>query len=82
MSIRQIFNECIFGTLSPLARFIACFTMTRVSKSSSNILASKLLRTDGLAYITPFAATEPFFAKNKKNLGFRLLTMNMFAEPL
>lgn len=74
------------NTLLPLAVFIACFTMTRVSSSSSNILAKRLLRTDALAYTIPFGATKAGYAKVRSSGGRgknkREDTMNMVLQCL
>jgi len=50
-------NETSVRTLLPLALFIACFTITRVSNSSVNIRPKSPCRTIGLTYMMPFGAT-------------------------
>lgn len=50
-------------TVLPLDVFIPCFTMTRVSRISLNILANKLFRRDCLAYIRPFGETTTSFSQ-------------------
>ena len=44
-------------TLLPLAPFMACLIMTRVSNISANILDSRLFLTAGLTKIMPFGVT-------------------------
>ena len=50
-------SEALVHTLSSLAPFIACLTITLVSNNSVNIRANSPLRTVSLTYIIPFGAT-------------------------
>lgn len=45
------------SALSPRTPFMAFLTMTRVSRISPSILASRLLRTAGFTKIMPFGVT-------------------------